>query len=247
MPRLRLSMRESLTIAILCGGRGRRMGALTDELPKPLVPFRGETILDMKIQDLLRRGFRKLVLCIGYKGELIREAVARYQGEADIQFSDAGEQAGILWRLWHARQLWGDRVLMTYGDTFADLDLDALLAFHLSRGQKATLVSAPIQNPFGLLEFDASNLVTSFREKPVLNYYIGQAIIDRSAFSLVSDEVTRLPDGQGIVTLFKILIAFDALAAYSHGGLEITFNTQKERADMEQKFSGFYTAREDGR
>lgn len=49
-------MNDGLDIAILCGGRGRRMGALTDDVPKPLVAFRGETILDLKIQDYIRRG-----------------------------------------------------------------------------------------------------------------------------------------------------------------------------------------------
>ena len=239
-------MGDELTIVIMCGGRGRRMGGLTDQVPKPLVAFRGETILDLKIQDYIRRGFRDIVLCIGYKGELIREAVARYQGSANISFSDAGEQAGILHRLWHARDSWGDRVLMTYGDTFTDLDVQDLIASHARGGHRATLVSAPIENPFGLIEFDHKRTVSLFREKPVLNYYIGQALVERSALSLISDEVIQLGDGLGLVTLFKILIAFDALGAYSHEGLEITFNTQKDLAQMEQKFSGFFTAREDG-
>ncbi len=238
-------MTQELTIAIMCGGRGRRMGHLTDDLPKPLVAFRGETVLDLKIQDYIRRGFRNIVLCIGYKGELIRQAAARYQGQANITFSDAGEQAGILERLWHARDHWGERVLMTYGDTFTDLDVGELVACHEQGGHRATLVSAPIENPFGLMEFDANHRITSFREKPVLNYYIGQALVERSALSLISETVIRLPDGQGLVTLFKILIAFEALGAFAHQGLEITFNTQKDLAQMEEKFSGFFTARAD--
>lgn len=238
-------MSTDLCIAIMCGGRGRRMGALTDDLPKPLVAFRGETVLDLKLQDYIRRGHRHIVLCIGYKGDLIRKAAARYAAEADIRFSDAGEQAGILERLWTARELWGDRVLMTYGDTFTDLDLADLDARHAEGRHRATLVSAPIENPFGLMEFNHTRTVTMFREKPVLNYYIGQALIDRSALALVSDEVIRMPDGQGLVTLFKILIAFDALGAYVHQGLEITFNTQRDLVQMEEKFSGFFTARED--
>lgn len=236
---------NDLTIAILCGGRGRRMGELTSDVPKPLVSFRGETILDLKIQDYLRRGCRNLVLCIGYKGDLIREAAERYRGEANLQFSDAGEQAGILQRLWHARQYWGERVLMTYGDTFTDLDVQQLVDHHDRSGHRATLVTAPIQNPFGLLEFERNGTITQFREKPVLNYYIGQALIEHSALSLVSDEVIGLEDGRGLVTLFKILIAFEAIGAYSHQGLDITFNTQTELAQMEEKFSGFFTARED--
>lgn len=238
-------MNDGLDIAILCGGRGRRMGALTDDVPKPLVAFRGETILDLKIQDYIRRGCRRIVLCIGYKGDLIRSAVARYEGQAEICFSDAGENAGILQRLWHARDFWGDRVLMTYGDTFTDLDLGDLIRHHEAGGHRATLVSAPIENPFGLIEFDHKFKVSMFREKPVLNYYIGQALLERKALSLISEEVIGLADGLGVVTLFKILIAFEALGAYAHQGLEITFNTQKDLAQMEEKFSGFYTARED--
>lgn len=238
-------MGSDLKIAIMCGGRGRRMGSLTEDVPKPLVEFRGETILDLKVQDYLRRGCVDLIFCVGYKGDMIREAVARYEGDARLSFSDAGEQAGILQRLWHARDLWGERVLMTYGDTFTDLDLAAFSAFHDESGARATIVSAPIESPFGLVEFDHLRRVKMFREKPVLNYYIGQALLDRAALSLVSEDVIGLPDGSGVVTLFKILIAFDQLGVFSHEGLDITFNTQQDLAAMEQKMSRFHTARED--
>jgi NDP-sugar pyrophosphorylase family protein len=240
-----IDMADGLTIAIMCGGRGRRMGALTEEVPKPLVRFRGETILDLKIQDYLRRGFRDLVLCVGYKSDLIRDAVSRYESDANITYSNAGEEAGILHRLWHARSLWDRDVLMTYGDTFTDLDLADFLDQHRQGDRKATIVSAPIESPFGLVEFDQHRRVTFFREKPVLNYYIGQALVGRDAFAQIDEDVIALPDGRGVVALFERLIEVEGLGVYAHDGLEITFNTQEDLAKMEEKLSRFYTARED--
>lgn len=159
-------------------------------------------------------------------------------------FSDAGEDAGILERLCHARDLFDDRVFMTYGDTFTNLSLSKLFAFHGEGGHEATLVTASIQNPFGLVEFDGRNRVTSFREKPVLQYYIGHAVIRKSALRFVPEEIRRMRDGEGLVAFFKILMAMEKLGAYEHKGLEISFNTPDELKVAEEKLCQFYTMSE---
>jgi len=233
-----------MKIMILCGGRGRRLGQSTDKLPKPLVPFHRQTVLDLKLQDYLQQGFDEFIFCVGYKGDLIRQAVARYASRATLHFSDAGEQAGILERIWHARDLWDDRVILTYGDTFTDIDLGGLVDQHQHNGCAATIVAAPIESPFGLIEFDRNDRVTYFREKPTLSYYIGQAVIEKQALSLIPPDVLHLPDGEGLVTFYKILIALERLGVYYHTGLDITFNTQEELTRAEEKLVRFYTTSE---
>ena len=227
------------SMVIMAGGRGRRLGDLTENTPKPLVQVGGRPILQRKLEQYTRQGFRKFVLCLGYRAEQIRESVLKFDLPADFEFSDAGESAGILRRLVEARPLFGSDLLMTYGDTYTDLDLDELVRVHRQGANEATIVVAAIQNPFGLVEAEGDR-VTFFKEKPVLRYYIGYAMISASALDLIPPAVVDLPDGEGLVTFFKILIALERLGVYEHSGLQITFNTKDELKAAEQNVA-FYT------
>jgi glucose-1-phosphate cytidylyltransferase len=235
-----------MKIVIMCGGRGKRLGMFTESIPKPLIKItEHQTILEIKIQQYLQQGFNELILCVGYKGELIQKTVAEFDTNAAIEFSNAGLDAGILQRLYVARDLFTDQAIMTYGDTFTDLDLKQFIDIHQNSDNEATIVVAPIENPFGLVEFDANNKVTSFKEKPILNYYIGYAIINKSAFDLIPPKIIDMPDGQGLVTFYKILLAMDKLGVYYHSGLQVTFNTLEELDEAKDKMARFYTTRED--
>ncbi|MCB1144932.1 MAG: hypothetical protein KDK54_21980, partial [Leptospiraceae bacterium] len=157
----------------------------------------------------------------------------------------AGEDSGILNRLYHALPLMGDRVILTYGDTFTDINLEELVHYHEKSSCEATIVVAPIQNPFGLIELDPNGLITSFKEKPILNYYIGYAVINRTAFEYAPEKVIQMEDGKGLVTFFKILIALEKLNSYYHSGLQITFNTEDELKVAQKKLIQFFTIGEE--
>tara|TARA_Y100001934_G_scaffold277849_1_gene377646 strand:+ start:1075 stop:1785 length:711 start_codon:yes stop_codon:yes gene_type:complete len=231
-------------ILIMCGGRGKRLNKLTENTPKSLVQFRGRTILEFKIEQYVDQGFREFIFCTGFAGDKIRQAVEAADFDIDASFSEVGLDAGILERLYHARDLFGDFVVMTYGDTFTDIAVAELVDSHVRSDNEATIVVAPIQSPFGLVEFDGENKVTFFREKPTLNYYIGYAVINRSAFDLVPSKVIGMPDGQGLVTFYKILMGMERLGVFHHSGLQVTFNTEDELKAAEEELVRFYTAKE---
>ena len=134
---------------------------------------------------------------------------------------------------------------MTYGDTFTDLNLNQLLDTHKNYDNEATIVVAPIQNPFGLVEFSQTNKVTYFKEKPTLNYYIGYAVINKLAFELIPLKIIDLPDGEGLVIFYKILMAMQKLGVFNHTGLQVTFNTQEELKSAEKELIQFYTTPEE--
>jgi len=153
-----------MKILIMCGGRGKRLGSLTQKIPKPLVKVNNQVILNVKIDQYLQQGYRDFIFCIGYKGNLIQEAVSKINAEMQVCFSDAGVEAGILERLFAAKDLFKDMVLMSYGDTFTDLNLDKLIESHQNSDNEVTIVTAPIQNPFGLVEYDSGDKVTFLSE-----------------------------------------------------------------------------------
>ena len=231
---------QKMKILIMCGGQGKRLGSMTKNIPKPLVKINDKTILDLKIEQYQYQGFTSFIFCVGYKGELIRKSIDGKSG-IHAEFSNAGEKAGILSRIFHAKQIIGDQVLMTYGDTYTDIDLCELIFSHQKSGNEVTIVTAPIQNPFGLVEFNHENKVTFFKEKPILNYFIGYAMINKSALDLVPQKVINMPDGKGLVTFFKILMGMDLLGSYFHSGLQTTFNTKDELKKAKSKMIRFYT------
>lgn len=230
-----------MKIVVLCGGRGKRLGELTDSNPKPLIKLKDKTILEIKINEYLKQGFDDFVFCTGYKADLIEKAVKSFDLKFSYTFSNAGENAGMLERIYKAKECLGDLIIVTYGDTYTNLNLKELKETHLKSDNEATIVVAPIRNPFGLVAFDGRDKVTQFNEKPILNYYIGYAIFNKTAFDLIPPKVITMPDGDGLVTFFKILIALEKLGMYYHSGKQITFNTRSELVKAKDQFIGFFT------
>lgn len=232
-------------VAILCGGRGTRLRPTTDVIPKALVELNGRPILDYVLNFYRSKGLSRFILCVGYKADMVRAHYADSPSGTRIFFSDAGEDASMLQRIWALRDLMEERIFISYCDTFIDLDLDRMLASHLAIRAEATIVTAKIRSPFGLVNFNSEGWVTSFVEKPVMNYYIGSFILERSALTYVTQEMLQMPDGQGIVKFFVDLSARNRLAAFEHAGPQITFNTESERQKAEEDLGRFYTYSEE--
>ena len=232
-------------LVILCGGRGSRLQPLSANLPKPLVPLNGKPILQHILEFYLGKHFRAFVLCAGFRAEAIRTFIASQRFPADIEIADAGEEASMLRRLYEVRHQWGERAMVTYGDTFIDFDPMHMLAEHVRRRVAATITVADIQSPFGIVQVDVDHRVRAFDEKPVFPYYIGHLVMERSVLEELDETLLSLPDGEGLVQLFQRLIACGQLGAYHHRGLQITFNTLMERESAEQALIKFFTEREE--
>ena len=218
------------------------MGRLSEKVPKPLMKIRNQTILEMKIRKYIEQGFNNFVLCIGYKGDLIRKLISDKDFSNKIIFSEAGSRAGILKRIISAKDLFSDYVLITYGDTYSNIDLSDLAASHCKNNNEATIVVAPIKTPFGLVEYDNNYRVTYFKEKPVLNYYIGYAAINKNALEATPNKIINKPDGEGIIEFYNMIMLAKKLGVYYHDGLQVTFNTEDELTLAKERIINFYTS-----
>ena len=239
-------MNDLFNILILCGGRGKRMGSDLKRIPKPLHRINNVTILEHKIMNYYNQGFKDILLAVGYQGDIIKKTLrgSKLPKDIDIEFSDAGGNAGILKRICEARNFFGDSVLITYGDTFTNLNLFELGNVHTNSTNEATIVVAPFRNPFGLVEYDDQQKVIHFKEKPILKYYIGYAIINKTSLDLIPKKVIEMPDGDGIVTFYRILSAMNELGVYFHSDLHVTFNTPEELEIAKQEIANFFTVKD---
>lgn len=115
--------RLSLPVAVLAGGRGTRLGARVDEIPKPLIEVAGEPFLFHSLRRLAASGVGRVVLCVGYLGEQIEEVVGsrRFGIQVDYSYDGPGLD-GTLGALRRALHLLGEKFLVLYGDTILTLD-----------------------------------------------------------------------------------------------------------------------------
>jgi glucose-1-phosphate cytidylyltransferase len=233
------------TVVILCGGYGRRLGARGKETPKVLTPVDGKPMLFHILSQFRSQGFHRFVFATGYLSEQVEAFLRTHFGHLDYVVSNAGADASMLKRIYDARQFFSEQVIISYGDTFIDIDYASLLKVHKKSKRSATIVVSAFKNPFGVVTFDTNtNDVVSFDEKPTLHYYIGGLALREDITELISEPRMRDPDGTGIVKLFQSLAANRQLGAYPHTGLQATFNTESEIAGAEMVLRRYYTVKE---
>lgn len=176
---------------ILCGGQGTRIRGVADDLPKPMIPIGGLPILWHIMKHYAEAGLDDFVLCLGYKGQVIKDFFLNYEahtrdltiklgGKPSLRYHSAPSES---WRVTLAdtgqSSMTGARVrrvrrylddgksfALTYGDGVGDVDLKKLVKFHESHGRIVTVTGVRPPGRFGELVSRADGRVTEFNEKP---------------------------------------------------------------------------------
>jgi glucose-1-phosphate cytidylyltransferase len=239
-----------LKVVILCGGVGTRLREETEFRPKPLVEVGGRPILWHIMKLYAHHGFRDFVLCLGYRGNMIKEYFLNYEAMNNDFTVCLGRQEKISYHSSHQEQdfnvtladtgpetMTGGRVkriekyidddifMMTYGDGLIDLDIRALLDFHYSHGRLATITSVRPVSRFGVLEMNDSGQVARFAEKPRIDGWTnaGFFVFDRRLFGLLGGDdciLEREP--------LEHLAREGELMAYRHDGFFFAMDTYRE-------------------
>jgi glucose-1-phosphate cytidylyltransferase len=180
-----------IPVVILCGGMGTRLREASEKLPKPLVDIGGRPILWHIMKSYSHYGFRRFVLCLGYKSDLIKQYFLNYRtltadftlelaGEGPAQvhsaecedwsitFAETGLMTATGARVHRVRQyLDAPRFALTYGDGIGDVRIDQLLAQHEASGKVGTVTGVHPSSRYGEMHV-TGEVVTEFNEKPTL-------------------------------------------------------------------------------
>ncbi|MBN4056247.1 nucleotidyltransferase family protein, partial [Rhodothermus sp. AH-315-K08] len=197
---------KDVVAILLCGGRGARLKPRTNDIPKPLIPLNGVPILGHVLSYYRQLGIEKNVVCTGYLADKIETYLRGAFPSTDVSFSNPGVDTSMLRRLHEVRHLMSDTVVVGYGDTLVDVDLNEMLRVHRETRALITITGAHVVSPWGLYTSEADGQVSSFREKPRQLYYVGQFVAQRSVFDGLKPALLDLPDGEGLVNLFGQVI-----------------------------------------
>ncbi len=241
-----------MKVVILCGGYGTRIRDVADNIPKPMIPVGGLPILWHIMKYYSTWGHNDFVLCLGYKGLVIKDFFLNYEAHTRDFTLNLGAQRSVEYHTAHAEDwtvtlaetgleaMTGARLrkikryvgddehfMFTYGDGLGDVDLEQLIAFHKSHGKILTVTGVRPPGRFGEIMKDASGQVTEFNEKPQAT----GGVISGGYFVCRREFFDYLREGDDLVfeqEPMRRLVADGQLMVYDHAGFWQPMDTYRE-------------------
>lgn len=239
---------------ILAGGLGTRISEESHLKPKPMIEIGGKPILWHILKIYSAHGINDFVICLGYKGYVIKEYFANYfLHMSDVTFDmrnnrmqihnnhcepwrvtlvDTGEASMTGGRLKRVRSYLNDEAFcFTYGDGVSDVDIPALVAFHQQQGLLATMTAVQPPGRYGSLNLEGA-LIQRFEEKPR-----GDGGWINGGFFVLSPKVIDYIEGDETIWErgpLERLAAEGQLAAFKHTGFWYAMDTLRDKMKLEE-------------
>jgi len=235
---------------VLCGGLGTRLREETEYRPKPMVEVGGRPILWHIMKSYAHNGFTDFVLCLGYRGNMIKEYFLNYEAMNNDFTIGLGQRSQIRYNAVHEEQgfqvtladtglntmtggrlkriqkyIDGDTFMLTYGDGLADINMLKLLEFHKSHGKLATVTAVLPPSRYGILQIERAGKVDKFLEKPRTESFAsaGFFVLQRGVFDYLGGDDCIFEQEP-----LSRLSADGQLMAYQHDGFFYSMDTYRE-------------------
>ncbi|MBI5426110.1 MAG: glucose-1-phosphate cytidylyltransferase [Opitutae bacterium] len=252
-----------MKVVILCGGKGTRLREETEYRPKPMVPVGNRPILWHIMKIYAAFGHRDFILCLGYKGEMIKDFFRNYQWHTcdatlslgrgtkvtfnnrhteenwKVTLAETGENAMTAYRIRQIKRYIGrdQTFLLTYGDGVGNVDIAATIRQHRQSKAVCTMTAVHPPGRFGELSLDVAQRVVGFNEKPqTVGGYIngGFMVCDRAIFDYLPDDPGMMLEQQPM----KELTRDGKLGAYLHEGFWQPMDTFQEFTLLNRLWEG---------
>jgi glucose-1-phosphate cytidylyltransferase len=246
-----------MPVVILCGGMGTRLREETERLPKPLVQIGEKPILWHIMKIYAHHGFRRFILCLGYKSWLIKEFFLRYREQvsdftlemnsgdgpvlydngADEDWSVTCAETGLTTatggRVWRVRDyIDTDTFMLTYGDGIGQVDVGALLDFHYEQGLIGTVTGVHPSSRYGEMKVEGTRAL-EFAEKPQLVEGLvsgGFFVFQREFFDYMNDDPGLWFEESPLGDLARD----DQLAVFRHEGYWLGMDTYRDLTELNE-------------
>ena len=243
-----------MKVVILAGGLGTRISEETGVRPKPMVEIGGKPILWHIMKVYSHHGFNDFIICLGYKGYMIKEYFSNYfLHTSDVTFDMRTNSMEVHQRFaepWKVTlidtgtdTMTGGRVRrvapylsdgpfhLTYGDGVSDVNISELAAFHKQHGKSATVTAIQPSGRFGALSFESGNNVKAFQEKPAGD----GGWINGGFFVLDPKMIDRIAGDETVLEKEPLegLARDNQLVAYRHSGFWQAMDTLRDKNHLE--------------
>jgi len=218
---------------ILAGGKGTRLMEETLEKPKPLVEIGGKPILWHIMKSYSHYGINEFVLCLGYKGDLIKKYFSEiHQNDFNCTFVNTGLETMTGGRLKKVQKyVENETFCFTYGDTVNDLNISELINFHKKIGVSATVTACIPPEKYGILYLNG-DMVENFKEKPKEeeNWVNGgYFVLEPEIFDCIINDETVWEEKP-----LQNLAINGKLTAYRHEGFYQPMDTLKDKTKLNE-------------
>jgi len=247
-----------MKVVILAGGLGTRLSEETVLRPKPMVEIGGMPILWHIMKIYSSYGFNDFVICLGYKGYVVKEYFANYflhKSDVTIDLSDnsikvhdsqaepwkitlvdTGNDSMTGGRIKRIQQHIGNETFMiTYGDGVGSVNIEKLVAFHRSQGKLCTVTAVQPSGRFGALNIGDNSEVSSFMEKPK-----GDGAWINGGFFVCEPGIFDYIDGDSTIwekQPMEKIAADGQMAAFNHEGFWKPMDTLRDKHELEQDWT----------
>lgn len=240
---------------ILAGGMGTRLREETEFRPKPMVEIGGRPILWHIMKYLSSFGINDFIICIGYKGEYIKDYFTNYQTLSHDVTVKLGENSGLTRHDVEALENWtvtladtglttmtggrikkiekyiaGETFLCTYGDGLANVDIQELIRTHEMHQKVATVTAVRPTSRFGAMEIDRDLIVRNFSEKPKSDAWVN------GGYFIFNSEIFEYLDDDSILEKAPLekLAEKNELMAFKHEGFWQPMDTYRETLELNE-------------
>jgi len=242
-----------MKVVILCGGKGTRLREETEFRPKPMVPIGGRPILWHIMKTYAHYGHKDFILCLGYKGDMLKEYFRNYlwntsdvtlslgrtpnvqfhnrheEEDWNVTLADTGEESMTGFRVRQIRRFLppGEPFLLTYGDGLTTIDINATITAHRAAGKVVTMSAVHPAGRFGSLYIEEDGSIATFNEKPQFeSTYVngGYMVCEHRLFDYLPDDPAMSLERQPM----DKLVQDGQLNAFKHEGFWQPMDTYQE-------------------
>lgn len=220
---------------IIAGGEGERLRPLTNDRPKNMVPVAGRPLVEHQIDWLRTNGVTDVVLLTGYRADVLQA----HLGDGSrfgvrVQYSHEDEplgRGGALKQGWACVPEGEEHVIACNSDILTDQPLPPIVECHREKQAVATIMLSALRSPFGIVDVADDGHVVSFREKPVLPFWVnaGIYVLSREFFGLLPDR------GDHETTTFPALAEQSKLFAFKSEAYWRPVDSMKDLSEAEKE------------
>lgn len=251
-----------MKVVILCGGKGTRLREETEYRPKPMVPVGNRPILWHIMKTYAHYGHKDFILCLGYKGDMIKDYFRNYlwntcdatlmlgrnpavqfhdrhtEEDWSVTLADTGEDSMTAYRVKQVERYIpkGEPFLLTYGDGLATIDIEASISAHNTAGKICTISAVHPAGRFGALRLEEDGSIHAFSEKPQFEDAFvngGYMVCEHRIFNYLPNDSGMMLERQPM----EDLVRDGELHSYRHDGFWQPMDTYQEAMHLNKLWS----------